>query len=277
MIVEYKETYLEAAKELLESSSYYLPVGEKAQVTLLVIENEEVIGVGSLWENSVHPHREYIGLSIQESKRRKGIGQELYCQLIARSKKQQFQTSVFSKDESAVSFLRKNGFQCARKCYEPTLKDKAKDEAIQLPVISYSQATEEQKQELLNLQRKNYEHSHASVNPLNPALSSKSWKQIVLEDLDERHSFLLVENEKIVAYILNYAGAEGEIEIGFIGGRDAKMIAEYLPFYKKSINQLIETFPIVSMEADDIDPFAFAALNCFDYDKTDSWDAYIYQ
>lgn len=50
---------------------------------------------------------------------------------------------------------------------------------------------------------------------------------------------------------------------------------QYLSFYRNVTHQLLAQFETVSIEADNVDPFAFALLNAFNYDESDSWDAYI--
>ena len=66
------------------------------------------------------------------------------------------------------------------------------------------------------------------------------------------------------------------IDIGYVGGKDSRKIEEYLTFYKRALNQLFIEFSTVEIEADNVDPFAYALLNEFEYDKSESWDAYIY-
>lgn len=68
---------------------------------------------------------------------------------------------------------------------------------------------------------------------------------------------------------------EEEIEIGYIGGKDIDTIENYLSFYKGAVEQLLSHYALVSIEADDVDPYAFTVLNCFKYDPDKSLDAYI--
>ena len=79
------------------------------------------------------------------------------------------------------------------------------------------------------------------------------------------------------AYILCYESEDKDsIDIGYVGGKDSRKIEEYLTFYKRALNQLFIEFSTVEIEADNVDPFAYALLNEFEYDKSESWDAYIY-
>lgn len=81
----------------------------------------------------------------------------------------------------------------------------------------------------------------------------------------------------IEAYILCYESEDiNSIEIGYIGGKDANKLEEYLTFYKQSLSHLFTKFKIIEIEAEAIDSFAYALLNEFEYETSESWDTYIY-
>ncbi|WP_460324400.1 hypothetical protein [Alkalibacterium psychrotolerans] len=65
------------------------------------------------------------------------------------------------------------------------------------------------------------------------------------------------------------------MEVGYVGGETTAQIPSYLSFYISVLDELIDTFETIEIEADDVDPFAFAALSCYEYDETDSLDTYI--
>ncbi len=272
----YEEKYDGDIKELLEDASYSLVWGEEADVTLLAFDKEELVGIGSLWTNSVHPNREYMGIFTKSENRRKGIGRQLYQQLSSLSESKVFQAAVSSKDSTAISFLKDCGFQLARKCYTTVLRGDFSSSNDQMSYLSLNEATEEQWDELVALQLENYKDFHQTINALSDSISTMEWKKIISAYLDKEHSYLLAKDGKIDAYILCYEGEEpGEIEIGYVGGQDVLNLPHYTAFYKNAIHQLKRQFEKVSIEADDVDPFAFAALNLFEYDQSDSWDTYI--
>lgn len=276
MMDRYEEKYDGDIKELLEDASYSLVWGEEADVTLLAFDKEELVGIGSLWTNSVHPNREYMGIFTKSENRRKGIGRQLYQQLSSLSESKVFQAAVSSKDSTAISFLKDCGFQLARKCYTPVLQGDFSSSNDQMSYLSLNEATEEQWDELVALQLENYRESHTTINTLSDSISITGWKKIITAYLDKEHSYLLAKDGKIDAYILCYEGEEpGEIEIGYVGGQDVLNLPHYTAFYKNAIHQLKCQFEKVSIEADDVDSFAFAALNLFEYDQSDSWDTYV--
>lgn len=277
MMISFTTKYEDQTKTLLQENSYYLPWGEKATATWLVVENDIVIAVGSLWNNSLHPYRAYIGVYVQPDARRKGIGTSLIQHLMSKSLMKKFQTSISSKDSAAVAFLEKNKFHVARKCYEPDLKN----EAGFVPTtnayeVAYVELTSTQRVQLIQLQQENYRQFHQAINPLKDSIPFTTWQEIILENIDEAHSFVLVIEGEIEAYLLTYESEqEHALDIGYIGGKDIAKMNQYLSFYRNVTHQLLAQFETVSIEADNVDPFAFALLNAFNYDESDSWDAYI--
>lgn len=280
MIQQFKDRYTADVRDLLKDNPYPLEWGEEADATLLMIDEEEIVGIGSLWTNSLHPYREKIGLYIQPGKRREGRGTKLYRELVSLSKTKKLQTAVSSLDQTAVEFVRSCGFNLARKCYTPVLKKERTAVAVRKEeigqIVPLVNASEAQIEELVLMQMNNYKEFHQVINPLSETISVEEWKRILFGYLDETHSFLLVNKGEVEAYVLSYEGEKKDVlEIGYIGGKDKEKLSEYLPFYTDVIGQMTEQFKIVSIEADDVDPFAFAALNSFDYDERDSWDTYI--
>lgn len=276
MIYKYEEKYDGDIKELLEDASYSFVWGNEADDTLLAFEGEELVGIGSLWTNSVHPNREYIGVFIKPGKRRKGIGRQLYQRLYALSESKAFQAAVSSKDSTAIAFLKDCGFQLVRKCYTPVMQGNLSSSNDKMRYLSLNESTEEQWDELVALQLENYRESHKAINALSDSISITEWEKIISAYLDKKHSYLLVKDGRVDAYILCYEGEEpGEIEIGYVGGQDVLNLPHYTAFYKNAIHKLKRQFEKVLIEADDVDPFAFAALNLFEYDQSDSWDTYV--
>lgn len=222
MMISFTTKYEDQIKILLQENSYYLPWGEKATATWLVAKNDIVIAVGSLWNNSLHPYRAYIGVYVQPDSRRKGIGTSLIQYLMSKSPMKKFQTSISSKDSGAVAFLEKNKFHVARKCYEPDLKNKAGFvPTTNANEVAYEELTSTQRVQLIQLQQENYRQFHQAINPLKDSIPFDTWEEIILENIDEAHSFVLVKEGEIEAYLLTYKSEqEHALDIGYIGGKD---------------------------------------------------------
>lgn len=78
MLIPYESTFDQEINDLLQHTSYSLILGEKALTILLAVEEDNIVGIGSLWNNSVHPYRDYIGIYIRPDYRKKGTGKELF-------------------------------------------------------------------------------------------------------------------------------------------------------------------------------------------------------
>ncbi|MER2109655.1 MAG: GNAT family N-acetyltransferase [Desemzia incerta] len=254
--------------------------GKESITTFLAIENDKLIGLGSLWQNSIRPYREYIGIYIDPEYRKKGIGKELFDQLYLNSDTKKLQVSVKSTDQAATNFLIKCGFELARKCYTPNLTEakisNLETSQVNGEIYSLGMVTDKIQDQAFKLQLKNYINFHKRINPLREDITTAQWKEIIIDDLNFQESKLLIKNEEIKAYVFCYSTDNSrEIEIGYIDGIDIDDIKSYMPFYKKVMDDLIAQFEIVNIEADDVDPYAFAALKCYRYDASLSLDVYI--
>lgn len=276
MLKSYEEKYEGQVYNLL--NGYSLNWADHATETVMSLDGERVTGVGSLSKNELHPYREYVNIYVQPKKRRIGIGKSIFEELLSLPKSKKFQAATSSKNIATVSFLEKCGFDIARKCYTPQLKHTFSEPSDkQMDYKSLNELSFSQKEEVLKLQLENYQEFHQAINPLSTTISFRRWKEIILEELDQQHSYVLVKEGTMAAYILCYESEDKDsIDIGYVGGKDSRKIEEYLTFYKRALNQLFIEFSTVEIEADNVDPFAYALLNEFEYDKSESWDAYIY-
>ena len=277
MIKSYEQRYEKQVLHLLEN--YHMNWADSAIETALAFDEEKVIGIGSLSKNAMHPNREYINIYVQPKKRRKGIGMLIFKELFSLSESKKFQAATSSKNTSTVSFLEKYGFNIARKCYTPELK---KNHVIinldyKKNFKTFERLSSKQEEETFKLQMKNYRQFHEAINPLSEAISYTRWKEIISEELCQKHSYVMLNAGAVEAYIFSYKSEDSDsIEIGYIGGKDVNKLNGYLDFYKQVLNHLFEEFHTIEIEADDVDPFAYGLINEFEYDKTESWDAYIF-
>lgn len=275
MLINYESIHKKSIADLLVNTPYRLVWGSDAIEMVLFEQDQKIVGIGSLWKNEMHPNRHYIGIYVHSDYRRKGIGREIYDYLYSQSDLKRLQTAISSQDTVAKSFLENCSFERVRKCYEVNL-NQPKFNEIKPSYKTINKLSDEQKIELIRLQLANYREWHLPINALSETISFDKWKELVLEDLDEEHSYVSLKNELIEAYVITYRYDDDEArDVGYLGGRSVDSLNEYLPFYQNVISGLITTFGSVAIEADDVDPYAFGALNCFTYDENDSWDAYV--
>lgn len=278
-LVPYEQKYHSYVVKLLGETDYYLLWGDKSINTILAIDDNNIIGVGALWTNKLHPYREYIGIYISKNSRNLGVAYSIYTKLLDISKTKQFQTAISSKNNSAIHLLNKCNFKIARRCFTPVLTKEIKmvgsEEILQKDIVSLRDCPSSLQKRVVSMHYENYKLFHKAINPLDSNVSIDQWEQRIFNEVDEENTFLLVRDNELEAYLICYNEGNGEISIGYIGGKSVKKVKEYVPFYKNTILKLIHQFETVTIEADDIDIFAFAALNEFFYDQTESWDTYI--
>lgn len=280
MLILYSKSFDKDIQYLLNHSISTFPWGDEAAYTVLAISEDRLVGIGSLYHNPLHPYRDYFGIYVRPDQRKKGVGTEIFHYLYSISAVKQLQISIQSEDFVAHSFLKKCGFQIARKCYTPILK-KRKSNATEILFskernLSFTNASADHQKAALVLQLKNYQVFHQSINPLTENIPWEQWKEIVLANLNLTYSKLFVKDDEVIAYIFCYDTKNpNEIEIGYIGGKEFQHLESYLPFYMETIKHLIASFETVSIEADDVDPYAFAVLNEYQYDSQISLNTYI--
>ena len=220
MIKSYEEKYNKQVYNFL--NGYQMNWAGHALETVLAVDGEEVIGIGSISKSELHPYREYINVYVQPEKRRNGTGTSIFRELFSLSQTKRFQAATSSKNTVAVSFLEECGFHLARKSYTPQLKKNASllltDRKINNK--SFDELSFHQSDELLKLQLENYREFHQEINPLSDKISFNRWKEMISIDLDREHSKVFVKEGTIEAYILCYESEDiNSIEIGYIGGK----------------------------------------------------------
>ena len=200
MLIPYESKSDQEIEKLLKQAPYSLLCGVEALSTLLAVQEGKIIDIGSLWNNSIHPYRDYIGIYINPDYRKKDIGKEFFDQLSLASKTKKLQITIQSTDQQAVTFLSKRSFKLARKCYTPVLKEAksthSKNSLIHGKIASFGMVSEEDQKDILEMQLKNYIDFHQMINPLSEEMTMTKWKEIILEDLNLTHSKLLIVDEK---------------------------------------------------------------------------------
>lgn len=139
-------------------------MGAVAEITLLTVDDNKVLAIGSVWKKAVHPYRNYMGIYVSSDKRNKSIGTDLYNQLSRISNTDKFQTAIFSTDKVATQFLNKVDFNLARKCYETELSSPnfkySREENT-----TYATLNADKIEELMQLYLQNYKDTHRKINP----------------------------------------------------------------------------------------------------------------
>lgn len=99
-------------------------------LTLVAEQDEQFVGMGSVWTNRFHPHSAYIGINVTPAFQKRGIGTALWKHLIAECAPCQrlpLQTATDEHQQRARRFLQERGFHEVKRTYQPTLNLQALD------------------------------------------------------------------------------------------------------------------------------------------------------
>lgn len=276
-IEEYRESYLDQINDLILKDTNYIPRINNSQHILLLCENQTIIGIGSIWNNSIHPYRDYISVYIDPDKRNIGLGKLLFNELNIRYQLKGLQTALDSNNINAVIFALKNGFKLGRKsyCYDVN-KDALKPLEYNMPVgiIKFSNLTKTQIEDAITLQYEDYKMNHQKINPLIENIKIYDWKKIIYEELVKEDSYVFIKSNNIVAYLFCYKIDETSIAVGYTGNR-CNNIKEYEGFLYEVMIFLFKLYKRIELEIDDVDTSANILGGLFTYNPNISWDTYI--
>lgn len=273
----YRESYLEEINNLILKDTNYIQKIENSQHVLLLLENETLIGVGSISNNFMHPYRKYISVYIDPGKRNNGLGMLLFNELNMRYDLNELQTALDSDNINAVKFVLKCGFNLARQCYcydvqKDTLKPSKYNMSGQ--IMALNNLTEAQLKDVIGLQYEDYKINHKRINPLSENIRVFDWEKIIYDELVNENSYVLMKNNKIITYLFAYKIDETSIAIGYTGNR-CKNIKEYENFLYEVMIKLFKLYKQIELEIDDCDISVNILGELFTYRPNLSWDTYI--
>lgn len=276
-IGEYKKCYLDEVNSILKKDINYISRISSGGRNLLLFEDRTIIGIGSIWDNVIHPYREYISIYIVPDKRNNGLGKLLFHELESRYKLKKMQTAFDSSNINANSFALKCGFQLIRKshCYNVNKVElKPFNGSIKVETMKLYNLSEAHFEDTIAFQYEDYKFNHKRVNPLSENIKIEEWKKIISCDLVKKDSYVFVKDNYIHAYLLCYETDKSSIEIGYTGSRFCS-IEVYKTFLYKVIRELFLSYNKIELEVDDSDPGASILAQLFCYRPNQSWDAYI--
>lgn len=291
----YKEEDLQEIKKLIAkiyktdkgSLDYYVSNTIKNKINVIVAEeNKKIIGIGSIWSNKFHNNADYMGINVLKEFRRKGVGQEIFMTLEGYCNKKKIQCALKSDNSEGSCFIKKLGFEMVRRTFEPIYdlsKDLKFDMKISMPdhfiIRSISEIENyEDKCKVVNLYKQIYIRNH-TFNKVS-SLNDDQWKSIIFKDLYAEGSFMILDNNKIIALSLIYYGEDkGILELGLRGTeQDYKHLEKNLILYvlSKQINYAKQNnYLFIQDEIDDCDSGAMVMAEFLNLDKLVSWDTYL--
>jgi len=187
--------------------------GERYLHTLIAEQNEQIVGMGSVWTKLVHPHSAYIGIHVAPQHQAHGIGGALWDRLVAESepcRRLPLQTALDVHQHRAQRFLQARGFREVKRTYQPTLDLLALDPAhldgyaARVAQAGYTVHTlaelagdHERDRKIVDLFVEIYTATHRTNPPVER--TSALWHAVVFDDLIEDACWVAIKDGEYAA------------------------------------------------------------------------------
>lgn len=243
------------------------------------LPNDELAGWGELRRNIWHPYHDLIWIEIAEDMRRQGIGSELLTRLEEKAA-QDLKSSVDGNRLSAITFLKRNNFQCVRHCWCFTVTR----QDLLTPLSAgntfpqhknlkrLSELTPEQRTDLELMLLQDYHDTHEMVSPMSRELSRNQWLEALLDgNLPDSSWCQVIDNR--MGYLLTAKGEGDAVDITYVGGN--LLVTEWSAFFRMVIDTLFAQYTSLALELDDTNYLAMRLKKLFRNLPISSFDTYI--
>lgn len=183
---------------------------------------------------------------------------------IKQAERQSLQVMTDSTNTCLVNLLLKNGFKCKRHCYTPQVTKKNLKLKLNsdFPTQSFNKTSKNYAM-LCHLLYKYYREVHQAVSPL--TVSEDAFTQAVLT---KTGYYSINKDRKIENLIFTEKN-----EIAYVCSFNEKSCN---PFIEATLSKMFSKYSSIFFEADDTDWAATKLLDCFDINKENSFNTYIY-
>lgn len=194
------------AKAFIESccSSEDVPVNLLNQGTAILgfAEEDKIVGLAMQWRNELHNKTIVIEICVHQSKRRCGLGTQLFKSLLDQYplKKNDFALDIKCKSENiaAQGFAKSLGFQKYLKCYNNIFnidEMKKNDSNLVLTKLSDYYSDGKNKNKVMEFHCFGYDRDHEPFLPLN---NEKEIRYDYFCDGDSDYGAVLLNNDELV-------------------------------------------------------------------------------
>ncbi|WP_274310089.1 hypothetical protein [Solibacillus daqui] len=241
----------------------------------IVKEQNQVEGIGISWTNPNHPTAKYIQIIATSymPKLMKKLLQSItpYNKTIL---------SCWEYETEKLAYMKNFGFHLFRKTY---IESYAINELLQklqhIKEISNSYSLQQitsnsrLEKELFSFVKTNYEQTHLHNEAKNK--SWELWRDTVIEDTpDMKAPCIIVDEDKISAYMFVHPVGENHVEIGWMGKANHVEMQRLL---KTVLLYLVEaSVETVEFEIDTTDYFAYELADLLELENKASWHSYMY-
>ncbi|KAA0964945.1 hypothetical protein FQ087_01060 [Sporosarcina sp. ANT_H38] len=127
---------------------------------------------------------------------------------------------------------------------------------------------------LIKICKKIYTETHVD-NPV-ADLSSLSWKNVILDDLIDSSSYVVVNENNVIAFSLMYEGEENSWELGWVGVENSdEMTLLNLVLNKQLRDANEQNIKYIEKEVDSTCPYSLHIAKSLSYDVSETWYAYV--
>jgi len=127
---------------------------------------------------------------------------------------------------------------------------------------------------LIEICKKIYTETHID-NPV-ADLSNSSWKNVILDDLIDSSSYVVVNRNNVVAFSLMYEGEGNSWELGWLGVADSEeMVLLNLVLNKQLHDAKEQKIVYIEKEVDTTCPYSLHIAKSLSYDVSVTWYTYI--
>lgn len=259
------------------------------QETYVVRDQGMAVGVGSVWDNPMHPHSRRFGVAVHPEHRGRGYGSRLLAAIDeVKGPRLPLIASLWETQLSGRRFLEARGFRELRRTFTVCLDLAEASRAgyrdlTTLGPAGYSLATlaaagPAERQEIAALCRDIYARTHLGNPPA--GLEFGRWMELSFpDDLMEDGSFTLRHGGSIVAVGLLHRGiVAGRLEFGWRGVAAHHCEPDEDLMMEIATRQIAFAVEVgareILLECDSTDPFSLPLIDAFPFAPAPTWITY---
>ena len=224
-----------------------------------VLVSGKKVGTVSFKSNPYHKKHCYLELEFVSFE---GIDAITVFEKLKIRIKKPLQVMVSSEEQKIISFLKKAGFKCKRKCYEIEAQKKDYIGGEKEEKLFVAQAGENIYKRCCDMMLGRYITTHDAINPWTGT------KEDFYNNLPDKVFYNVVNgNIKNVAFV-------EDNEIAYVYGTDK---VEFSAFAEVLLTEMFKEHDTITFEADDCDEYAMILKSLFINQLDESFDTYILQ
>ncbi|MBE1554196.1 DUF2087 domain-containing protein [Sporosarcina limicola] len=258
---------------------FYASMQSRMNDGVYFFENENGITIAiSTHSSTWHPHCVYVRLAYDF----KCFDERAIC-FILDFLKDEFKKPLFflidDRSSRLSELLKKRNFQLIRKTEIVNIEPEKcclENDASQKEIETVSQIVNDPAllSSLIELCKKTYTETHVD-NPV-ANLPNSSWEDVIMADLLNENSYVVLNGKRVIAFSLMYKGIEGCWELGWLGVDDGTDIYLLDLILKQQLHDANEhNVSFIEKEVDSTCPYSLHVVQLLSYEVSETCYAYI--